>query len=162
MKNIGVIFGGKSSEHDISIISACALMQNLDKKKFNIIPIYVSKSGEFLFNKNFSELKTFQTNNKIFGDKICFLFGNNKIYIQKGKRCKTFLSLDFCFVVMHGINGEDGSVSAILNLCNIPYSCSDILASSVAMDKIATNIPNDIKNRHEKLATKAKKVYYIL
>lgn len=138
MKNIGVIFGGKSSEHDISIISACSLMQNLDEKKFNIYPLYVTKKGEILLNKEFSNIKTFQTNKKLLGEKVCFLCGANNIYVQKGKKFKKYTNLDFCFVVMHGVNGEDGNFSAILNMSNIPYSCADILASSVAMDKVAT------------------------
>lgn len=139
MKNIAVIFGGKSSEHDISIITACALMQNLDEKKYNIIPIYIQKNGEFLYGSNLKNIETFQKNN-ICGRKVMLKCGCNKLYIKKLMGFKPHKKIDFCFVACHGINGEDGSISGLLNLCNIPYSCADILPSSIAMDKIATKI----------------------
>ena len=139
MKNIAVIFGGKSSEHDISIITACALMQNLDEKKYKILPIYIQKNGEFLYGSNLKKIETFQKNN-ICGRKVMLKCGCNKLYIKKLMGYKPHKKIDFCFVACHGINGEDGSISGLLNLCNIPYSCADIMPSSIAMDKIATKI----------------------
>ena len=139
MKNIAVIFGGKSSEHDISIISACGLMENLDINKYKILPIYITKIGKFLFNENFKKIDYFKKE-KTTGCEVFFNYGDNKITIKNifGKKSK--IKLDFCFVACHGINGEDGAISGLLNLCEIPYSCAGIMPSSVAMDKTATKI----------------------
>ncbi len=139
MKNIAVIFGGKSSEHDISIISACGLMENLDKNKYKIIPIYITKKGEFLYNEKFKDIEIFRKG-KILGRQACFACGKNCLFVNLGFGIKKKINLDFCFVACHGLNGEDGSVSGLLNLCQIPYSCAGIMPSSVAMDKIATKI----------------------
>lgn len=137
MKNIAVIFGGKSSEHDISIITACNLMQNLDENKFKIFPIYIQKNGKFTYHEKFKNIETFQKET-VNGKEVNFFAGNNFLFIKHIIGFKKFVKIDFCFVSLHGLNGEDGAISGLLNLCNIPYSCADILASSVAMDKVAT------------------------
>ena len=58
--NIGVVFGGKSTEHDISILSSLQVMENLDKEKFEILPIYITKQGEWLFGESFKKVETFK------------------------------------------------------------------------------------------------------
>ncbi len=137
MQNIAVIFGGKSSEHDISILTGVTLLQNLSDIKYNVYPIYINKKGEFLYSKKFKDINTFKKD-KIMGKRVTFLPGSNFLF----KKCvfcyKKFTKIDFCFNAQHGLNGEDGALSGLLNLCSIAYQNSDIFASAVSMDKILT------------------------
>ena len=123
---LGVIFGGTSTEHDVSIVSGTSVLRNLDKEKYEIYPIYVDKQGTWFEYKN---------NNQILkvGDA---LETNNKIE----NICKYLKSLDIVFPVMHGLKGEDGTIQGLLELLDIKYVGSKVLGSSICMDKAYTKI----------------------
>lgn len=127
MKKVGIIFGGKSTEHEVSIVSATSVIKSLDKSKYEIIPIYISKDNNWYFyNKDLKDIdilpigKLPQELDKI--DDIVEIIKN----------------LDIVFPVLHGIGGEDGSLQGMLELYEIPYVGCGILASSVGMDKAYT------------------------
>lgn len=123
---LGVIFGGISTEHDVSIVSGTSIIRNLDKEKYNIYPIYIDKAGEWY---------EYQYNNKIYqvGEKI--------IEIKKIENiCEYLKKLDTVFPVLHGIGGEDGGIQGMLELLKIPYVGSKILGSCICMDKVYTKI----------------------
>ncbi|MCI8352285.1 MAG: D-alanine--D-alanine ligase [Clostridia bacterium] len=139
---LGLIFGGRSVEHEVSIITAIETMNHMDKDKYEIIPIYISKqgllyTGDILFDleayKNMEELmkKVNQITIVNDGEKVNLLrypikkFGENVIN-----------TIDVAFPVMHGTNGEDGTIQGYLELINVPYIGCDILSSSIGMDKI--------------------------
>ena len=161
MQNILVLYGGKSVEHDISIITALQTMNNINKEKYNIIPLYLTRENKFVILNNFLDINTYIKPIKKF-KKVELNFGDRSITI-KGKIHKK-INIDCAINCCHGFNGEDGTMSAIMNLCNIPISSSDILASSICMDKIimkdifvANNIPcvnycyvtqNDLNNKN--------------
>ena len=113
MINLGVIFGGMSTENEISQISGKSVLDNLNKEKYNIFPIYIDKNGEWY---------EYETREKI----------ENVIKYLK--------QLDVVFPVLHGLYGEDGTIQGMLELLKIPYVGCKVLASSVGMDKAYTKI----------------------
>lgn len=133
MKNIAVIFGGKTVEHDISIITGLQVISNLIEK-YNIIPIYISRDGVWLTGKKLTSFSSYE-NFCEKGLKICYLKPHSQfLYIENFLKTK-MVKIDYIILALHGANGEDGSIQGLLQLCQIPYVGSGILGSSVTMDK---------------------------
>jgi D-alanine-D-alanine ligase len=122
---IGFIFGGTSSESDISVSSATSTLKELDKEKYEIFPIYIGKNGKWYKYLETKELK--------FGEEI-----KNKEEIENV--FKYLEDLDVIFPILHGLNGEDGSVQGLLELINKPYVGCGILASGLGLDKAYTKV----------------------
>lgn len=142
MQNLLVFYGGKSVEHDISILTAIQTMKNINKQKYNIIPIYLTKNLKFVSPINYLDIKTY-TSKKMKYKKVDFLYGERKIKLGL-KTYEIYCAIN-CF---HGVTGEDGTLYALMNLCDIPITSCSILASSICMDKVimkdvfrANNIP---------------------
>ena len=112
MIKLGVIFGGMSTENEVSVKSATSVMNNLDRSKYEIFPIYIDKDGEW-----------FEYNNKPIENIID--------YLKK---------MDVVFPVLHGLYGEDGTIQGMLELIKVPYVGCGIIASSTGMDKTYTKI----------------------
>lgn len=139
---IGVIFGGKSVEHEISIITANQAMNSIDTEKYEIIPIYISKKGLMYTGADLLELKNFRDLDKLLSKltQISIINDGKNINLVRFPS-KTFgnniiNNIDIAFPIMHGTNGEDGSIAGFLEIVGIPYIGPDILASAVGMDKI--------------------------
>lgn len=139
---LGLIFGGRSVEHEVSIITAIETINHMNKDKYEIIPIYISKqgllyTGDILFDleayKDMKELMKKVTQITIIndGEKV-----NLIRYPMKKFGENTINTIDVAFPVMHGTNGEDGTIQGYLELINVPYIGCDILSSSIGMDKI--------------------------
>ena len=139
---LGLIFGGRSVEHEVSIITAIETINHMDREKYEIIPIYISKqglmyTGEVLFDleayKNMEELmkKVVQINMINDGNHV-----NIVRYPAKKFGDNIISQIDVAFPVMHGTNGEDGTIAGYLELVNVPYIGCDILSASIGMDKI--------------------------
>lgn len=129
MKKIGVIFGGKSTEHDVSIVSGTSVIVNLDKDKYEIYPIYISKEGGFYkYTKDIKDIKILKV-----GDKVEEIepIDNIESYLKK---------MDVIFPILHGRNGEDGTIQGLLEIFGIPYVGCGVLSSSVCMDKAYTKV----------------------
>ena len=137
---VGVLFGGVSVEHEVSIISALQAIKNMDLNKYEIIPIYIDKkgvwhTGEILKDiniyKDMDELKRF-TNECILVNK------ENKFYLQTTGLFKRYkYEIDIIFPIVHGTNVEDGKLQGYLETINVPYVGSDVLASALGQDKVA-------------------------
>ncbi len=131
---IGLFFGGRSTEHEVSVLTALQAYENLDLSKYEVIPVYVSKSGDFYTSPKFLDLKNFK-------DIESVLFSSLKVYFVKGG-LKTggffskFIPLDVAFLAFHGSFGEDGCVQGILEVYQIPYTGFNVTSSAVAMDKV--------------------------
>ncbi|MBE6157063.1 MAG: D-alanine--D-alanine ligase [Firmicutes bacterium] len=124
---LAVIFGGKSTEHNISIVSATSIISNLDKGKYKIFPIYISRKGLFYkYTKSIEEIKVLQIDEEI--DDI-ELIDNIFDYLK---------NIDVVFPVLHGLNGEDGTIQGFLEMLGKPYVGCKVLASSLCMDKVYT------------------------
>ena len=148
--NLAVLFGGKSTEHEISIISALQAIENLDVEKYNIIPIYIDKKGDFYaYDKKVSSLKENPlADSKNFSDlknllkkvsKICFVKDSNKVYIKKVEDKifgnKIISQIDVAFPIVHGTNVEDGNLQGFIHIMNIPFVGCDCISSALGMDK---------------------------
>lgn len=140
MKKIIVLFGGKSVEHDISIITALQAM-NAIKNDAEILPIYITGDGEFVTAKNLLDVNIYSNFNKLAKSKkkIGFEFGKGVVLIRGRIATKKFIP-DAALVCNHGANGEDGMISALMELADIPYTCPSVESSSVCMDKEITKI----------------------
>lgn len=134
-KNIIVIFGGKTTEHDISILSAMQVIEALDKQKYQIYPIYITKQSKWFYGKKLFTIDAFKNFNTKNLKEVAILPSSDMLYIKKIGGFKPFLKIDCAFIIMHGLNGEDGSLQGLMELANIPYSSSGILASCVGIDK---------------------------
>ncbi len=132
-KNIVVMFGSKSCEHDISVITAVQLMNNISKEKYNILPVYVTKQGEMLYNNNFHKMETFK---KIIPNKHSILFKNGWLFKKNvfGTYQK-FKQIHCAILCFHGKNGEDGTIQGLLECENIPYTSSGIFSSALTLNK---------------------------
>ncbi len=136
---LGVIFGGNTVEHEISIITAVQAMENLNQEKYDIVPIYISKdkiwyTGKLLMDislyKNFEDLKGYA--------KKCVLYNKNGKYILQstGLFKRTITELDLVFPIVHGNNVEDGTLAGYLETVGIPYVGSRVLGSALGQDKV--------------------------
>ena len=139
---LGVFFGGKSVEHEIAIITANQAITSLNKEKYEIIPIYISKNGKMYTGEKLFDLKEYRDLDKLLknceevvcvndGNKVKVLRVNNKMF---GKNIVN--TIEVAFPIMHGTNGEDGSIQGFLEILGVPYIGPDVLASSIGMDKI--------------------------
>ena len=126
---VGVIFGGMSTEHDVSISSGTSIIKNLSKEKYEILPIYISEDGSwYKYTKNIEEIEALHV-----GDKITELekIENEFEYLK---------SLDVAFPVLHGLYGEDGTIQGLLELLKVKYVGCKVLGSSICMDKVYAKI----------------------
>lgn len=139
---VGIIFGGKSSEHEVSRASASSIIKNICKDKYEIYQIGITKEGEwFLFSGDVSEIQSGKwEENKL--NKKAFISpdvsARGLTILQEGGKT-SFVNLDVVIPVLHGKNGEDGSVPALLQLAGIPFVGCDMGAASACMDKVVTN-----------------------
>ena len=149
---VGVIYGGRSGEHEVSIASAAAVMQNLDKQRYEPIPIRIEKDGRWLIADRLpvsasaadviEQSRADAAKRLGRGGREAHLVahpGDEQIMtIERGTSPSiTGLSLDVVFPVLHGPYGEDGTVQGLLELANIPYVGAGVLGSALGMDKAA-------------------------
>ncbi len=139
--NLVVFMGGASVEHEVSVISAVQAISYFNKSKYNILPVYISKNGEFYYSESFKDIETFKNIKEALknADKIDFTREGEKVLAYKSKRNllknKPLLEMDFAFPVVHGTNCEDGTLQGYLEMLGIPYAECDITSSAIGMDK---------------------------
>lgn len=136
MEKVGIIFGGRSVEHDISIITGLQIFK-IAKKNYDIFPIYIDGNGVWWTAKNLSDVSIYSDFNKRAKAKkrVSISLGDGNIYVGLKK-----IKLITMIVCMHGVNGEDGSIAAVLEQAKINYTSSSILSSAVTMDKSFTKM----------------------
>ena len=140
---IAVIFGGRSVEHEVSIVSALQAISNIDKEKYDVIPLYISKSGNFytgdvLFNvENFRDIPSVIKKSQQVAP-----YGDNGMLklIPISKFSKKILSADVIFPIVHGTNCEDGTLQGLIELYNIPYVGCNVMSSAAGMDKYVSKL----------------------
>ena len=123
---LGVIFGGMSTENEVSVASATSILNNLDREKYEIYPIYIGKNGIWYEYEEMGEKREFGQSvkqDKKISDVMQYLKGLNVL-----------------FPVLHGLYGEDGTIQGLFELLKVPYVGCKVLASSVGMDKVYTKI----------------------
>lgn len=142
---VGVVFGGRSGEHEVSLLSAESVMRALDRDKYDIVPIGITKAGRWLTDGNpMEELKLLAGSDSQTPLRLSDSEGSNTPASANSERRELvpgatlgLPKIDVIFPVLHGTYGEDGTVQGLLELANIPYVGSGVLGSALAMDKAA-------------------------
>ena len=134
-KNIIVIFGSRSTEHDISILTALQGISAADKNKYNVLPIYISQAGKWFSGKTLLDTNFYKKINYKKLTEVAILPCDNFLYIKKFGKYKKYAKVDSAIISCHGKNGEDGTVQGLLELAQIPYTSGGVFASSVGLDK---------------------------
>ncbi len=137
---LGVIFGGVSVEHEVSIITAIQAMNNIDNQKYEIIPIYIDKNGIWYSGAMLRDIKIYSDMEllKRYAKEVVLYKRDNEFVLQnkKGILRRDITTLDLCFPIMHGTKGEDGNLQGYLETVGIPYCESDTYAAVVGQDKV--------------------------
>lgn len=130
-KHIGILFGGKSVEHEISLLSARNVFDNIDKDLFDVSLIGIDQNGKWYLNQAVEN--TLEYNSK--SQDLALNFANDETNFLL-PQTQQYISFDAIFPVLHGTFGEDGTVQGLLRVANIPFVGPDVLGSAVCMDKI--------------------------
>jgi len=140
---VGVIFGGRSGEHEISIRSARAIIESLDRKKFDIVPIGITKEGKWLPPTQSAQLlpaavQPLLASSATTGDVALLGDPSHRglISLDGNSQPRVAEKLDVVFPALHGTYGEDGTLQGLLEMADVPYVGCGVLASSCGMDKV--------------------------
>ena len=141
--SVGVLFGGNSVEHEVSVISASQAMHALNKEKYDLVPIYITKDSRFYTGEALLDIKKYK-------DIPALLNECEEVILKKGASCaelvkakgglfgsKTVAKCDIFVPVVHGTNVEDGTLQGYLEMFGVPYAGCDVTASALGMDKYA-------------------------
>lgn len=135
MKNVVLFFGGKSAEHDVSIITAKQVHNSLDLEKYNVFCVYVDIMGRFFYIKDF-EIKKFVNFDPKQHRQAIFISGKKAVFYKGGLGLKKLCDVDVCLLANHGGSGENGTIQGFLDTLNLPYTSSGVLSCGVTMDKV--------------------------
>ena len=148
--NVAVLFGGRSGEHEVSLLSARSVLSVIDRNKYNVTPIGITKQGQWLLGENV--IDCFEKNDTA-SLLPAFLLpepGKNQLFVLRNLSGQTliepFTTLDVIFPVMHGTFGEDGTLQGMLELASIAYVGAGVLGSSASMDK---QLFKDVMKAHQ-------------
>ncbi|MCU1289005.1 MAG: D-alanine/D-alanine ligase [Acidobacteria bacterium] len=143
---VGVIYGGRSGEHEVSVRSAKTVIEQIDKEKYEVLPIAISKEGNWLSPFESVKLLAEETQNHLSDDIEDYtksdiaLIGDTRYRgltkLQASEGETRLAELDVVFPVLHGTYGEDGTIQGLLEMADIPYVGCGVLASSCGMDKV--------------------------
>ncbi len=140
-QNIGIIYGGKSYEHEVSIITALMVFNNIDKEKYNVELFYITKENKIIIASNLHDIDIYKLNKFKNMEEIFFYQENNKTYYKSiNKPKKKGLLIECMVVCCHGLHVEDGIISSLLSFNNLAYTCSDNKASAIVQDKHYTKL----------------------
>ncbi|KGX86833.1 D-alanine--D-alanine ligase [Pontibacillus litoralis] len=138
-KTVGIIFGGKSSEHEVSLQSAKNIVDAIDKTKYNVVLIGIDKEGnwhlhdesQYLLHAEDPKMIALNPSNAV----ISVIPGSSEKQIRTQSEEVVLPQLDVVFPILHGTLGEDGSIQGMLRIANLPYVGTNVLGSAVCMDK---------------------------
>ncbi|MBO5103300.1 MAG: D-alanine--D-alanine ligase [Clostridia bacterium] len=136
MQNIAVIFGGKTVEHDISIITGLSVIKNLSLK-YNVVPIYIDTLGNWWTGEHLKQAKSYTQEPK---GKFCYFEFNQPNLCVKSTFGYKKINIDCAVLALHGGMYEGGAVQGVLEISNIPYTSPNVLGSSLCMDKVITKL----------------------
>jgi D-alanine-D-alanine ligase len=179
---VGVIFGGNTVEHEVSIISAVQAMRNINKDKYEVVPIYITKELEWYTGGLLTDIASYKDFSLIkkYAKKVSLIRKDNQFFLTnvKGLFNKIINEIDIAFPIVHGNNMEDGTIQGYLNLIGVPFVGSHVLGSALGQDKViikqilaSANLPivnydwfydYEFVNHKDLIIEKAKKVGYPL
>ena len=140
--NIGVVFGGRSVENEISVITAIQAMEAVDTDKYDVTPIYISKQGRWYTGEALRHSENYKHMDQLFAscEEVYMrpVYGDNRLYkVRRKPFCSDVAAeIDVILPALHGTNCEDGSVQGAFEMTGIPYAGCNVLASANGMDKI--------------------------
>lgn len=146
-KKVAVIFGARSPEHDVSIVTGLQALKAIDSSQFTAFPVYIAPNGEWLVGAELLNTANYMLNNHMAQSlenvtlDLGFSLGNKgKLLFKKTKLFKNTKSIEFdiALLALHGIHSEDGQVAAVMEIANLPYTGMRHFASTISMNKIAT------------------------
>ncbi|MBI2017413.1 D-alanine--D-alanine ligase [Candidatus Daviesbacteria bacterium] len=134
---IGWFFGGRSTEHEVSVVTALQAFEHLDKDRYDVLPIYISKEGKFYSNPKFLELKNYKDVDHLLlsSTEVTPIRQENQSGLLTPRLFPKFTGIDVAFPLFHGSFGEDGCIQGVFETYQIPYIGFNVLGSSIAMDK---------------------------
>lgn len=134
---VGLFFGGRSVEHEVSVVSALQAYENIDKEKYEVLPIYVDKSGHFFTGHKFLNIRNYKDVTGLIYSSTQIIPANKTTGgLLKQGFLKKFEPIDVAFPLFHGSFGEDGCIQGVFEIYDIPYAGLDVTSSAVCMDKI--------------------------
>ena len=136
-KNIAVVFGGMSSENEVSIVTGVMAANLLDGARYAVWPVYIAQNGGFFTGKALLDTENFREGRRRF---IPAAIAEGRLYERHGKKWRELCRLDGALNCCHGRGGEDGAVAGLLDLNGIPCASPGIMPSSVFMDKAAAKL----------------------
>ena len=138
--NIGVLFGGNSVEHEVSVISASQAIAAIDKERYHVIPLYLTKDHRLFSGDALLDVKNFKNMNSLLNKckQVSIVKLQQRFYIQpiKGTIFTKPHEVDIIIPVVHGTHCEDGSIQGYLETIGIPYSGSDVISAGLGQDKV--------------------------
>lgn len=140
---IAVFFGGNSVEHEVSIITALHAVENIDRNKYEVLPIYITKDNKMYVGEKIGDITNYNNIPKLLeestqvipvnlGEKVALLRTEKKLL-----KNDTVDYIDIAFPIVHGTNVEDGTIEGFIKMLNIPYVGCDVISSALGMDKYA-------------------------
>jgi len=136
-KNVLILFGGKSAEHEVSIITGLQVLENIDREKYNPLAIYLNKKNTMYFLPG---LKSRQGFFKVKREKVVLANEGKGPYIKSGSFIKKKIFIDAAYLTFHGGTGEDGSIQGMFNVLDTPYTSPGVESSAVSMNKFITKL----------------------
>lgn len=140
--NTAVFFGGESVEHEVSIISAHQAIAALDADRYNVIPVYVAKNRKLYVGEALNDIANFRNLNTLIDSctQVTIVLEDNKVVIKPVKASlfsrKDLGTIDVAIPVMHGTNGEDGTIQGFFEMLKLPYAGCDLYGAAVGQDKV--------------------------
>ena len=140
---VGVLFGGRSVENEISVVTAHQVIESLDTSKYEIVPIYIAKTGKWYTGEALLDLSKYRDMPALLGEckEVFFksVYGDHNLYAHGGflRKEKVVARIDTILPTLHGTNCEDGTLQGVLEVIGIPYAGCNTFASANGMDKIA-------------------------
>lgn len=140
---VGVLFGGRSVENEISVVTASQVIESMNRDKYEIVPIYIAKTGKWYTGKALLDLGRYRDMPSLLRDctEVYFksIYGDHNLYANSGffSREKAIAKIDTILPTLHGTNCEDGTLQGVLEVIGIPYVGCNTFASANGMDKIA-------------------------
>ena len=141
---IALLFGGKSAEHDISVISALQAYRHLNRDKYEVYPIYITKDGEMYYGEETGRIEAYADTEYLLSrsSRVSLVRAGGKVVLSYDKKplfgSRRIAVIDVALPVVHGTNAEDGTIQGYLQLLGLPFGGCDILSSAVGMDKYVT------------------------
>lgn len=140
-KNILLLFGGQSTEHDISLRSATTILTNIDQTRYEVYPVGITKEGKWLLYKGPDEhLVTHKWESQGIPAILSPDATHRGLWLVKESGENVFIRIDAAFPMLHGKNGEDGTVQGLCQLAQIPFVGCGVAASAISMDKTLTKV----------------------